>query len=88
MTNKTAFHVIKENWAIVLTIVSLIAGYSNLHYRVGEHKEKITRLEMRDEVKGADISELKIIVRELQVVLQRIDKRTEVLDNINRLSIN
>ncbi len=88
MTNKSAFQLIKENWAVVTTIALLIAGYANLHYQVGEHHEKISRLELRDEAKGEDISELKLAIRELQIILQRIDKRTEVLDNVGRLQFN
>ena len=83
MTNKTAFQIVRDNWVVVVTIVSLIAGYTNLTYKVGQHEQQITRLELRDEAKGEDISELKIAIRELQIVLERIDKRTEVLDEIN-----
>lgn len=88
MTNKSAFHLLKENWIIVATILSLVAGYANLNYQVGEHHEKIARLELRDEAKGDDISELRLAIRELQVILQRIDERTEVLDGVQKLSIN
>lgn len=88
MTNKTVFQLIRENWAVVTTIVLLIAGYANLNYQVGEHHEKIARLEIRDEAKGEDISELKLAIRELQIILQRIDERTKVLDGVNRLSFN
>ncbi len=88
MTTKSTLQLIRENWVIVVTLVSLVAGYANLHNQVGNHHAQIARLEIRDESKGEDISELKLAIRELQIILQRIDERTKVLDGVNRLSLN